>query len=86
MSNGEMIKEIRKRTGLSQKEFAFLFEIPMGTYRNWEQGRTNLPDYVFNMLHMIISTKEEVICNNLEEDETLEEGWKKYYTLFYINR
>jgi putative transcriptional regulator len=30
---------IRKRTGLSQAEFACRIGVPVGTLRNWEQGR-----------------------------------------------
>ena len=33
------VKSIRKKTGLSQVKFARLVEVPIGTLRNWEQGR-----------------------------------------------
>lgn len=33
------VKAIREKTGLSQPRFAALFNIPVGTLRNWEQGR-----------------------------------------------
>jgi len=33
------IKAIRKKTGLSQAQFARLINVPLGTYQNWEQGR-----------------------------------------------
>jgi len=33
------VKKIREKTGLSQPKFASLFTIPVGTLRNWEQGR-----------------------------------------------
>ena len=32
-------KSIRKKTGLSQAKFARLIDVPLGTLRNWEQGR-----------------------------------------------
>ena len=33
------IKEIRERTGKSQKDFADMIGVSLGTLRNWEQGR-----------------------------------------------
>jgi|SRR5210317_1075994 putative transcriptional regulator len=35
----DIVREIRKSTGLSQEKFARLFHISVGTLRNWEQGR-----------------------------------------------
>jgi putative transcriptional regulator len=37
------IKRLRWQLGLSQEEFATRFEIPIGTLRDWEQGRSE-PD------------------------------------------
>lgn len=34
-----MIKELRKRTKLSQAKFAALLRVELSTLRNWEQGR-----------------------------------------------
>lgn len=47
------IKGLRESTGLSQNDFARLFQIPVGTLRNWEQGTSNCPKYVYLMLHRI---------------------------------
>ncbi|WKE65106.1 helix-turn-helix domain-containing protein [Gallaecimonas kandeliae] len=33
------IKAIREATGLTQKAFATLLEVNLGTLRHWEQGR-----------------------------------------------
>jgi len=33
------VKQVRKKLGLSQREFALLFGINVATLRNWEQGR-----------------------------------------------
>jgi putative transcriptional regulator len=33
------VKRIRKATGLSQAKFAQIVAVPLGTLRNWEQGR-----------------------------------------------
>ena len=36
-------KTLRRTLGLTQEEFAARFQIPIGTLRDWEQGRTE-PD------------------------------------------
>lgn len=36
--NAESVKQLRKRTGLSQPKFAALLHVDVGTLRNWEQG------------------------------------------------
>jgi putative transcriptional regulator len=33
------VAHIRKKTGLSQKEFSGVFLIPLSTLRQWEQGK-----------------------------------------------
>ena len=35
----EDIRAIRKKLGVSQREFALLIGVSVGTLRNWEQGR-----------------------------------------------
>ncbi len=37
-------KTLRRALGLTQEEFSAQFEIPLGTLRDWEQGRTE-PDH-----------------------------------------
>jgi putative transcriptional regulator len=37
--NPVKVKDIRKATGLSQARFAKAIDVPVGTLRNWEQGR-----------------------------------------------
>lgn len=36
---GNRIREIREELGQTQADFAELLKIPIGTLRNWEQGR-----------------------------------------------
>lgn len=52
------VKEIRKKTKMTQKEFALFFGIPLSTVQHWEQGVRYPPDYVVAMLE-----------NNIEESE-----------------
>ena len=36
------VKTLRRALGLTQEEFATRYHIPLGTLRDWEQGRTEL--------------------------------------------
>lgn len=40
------VKDIRKRTGLIQAEFATRFCIPARTLEDWERGARKCPDYL----------------------------------------
>jgi putative transcriptional regulator len=42
MRRTPQVRVIRRALGLSQEEFAARFHIPLGTLRDWEQGRTEL--------------------------------------------
>ncbi len=43
MKRTPQVKVVRRALGLTQEEFAKQFHIPIGTLRDWEQGR-NVPD------------------------------------------
>jgi len=45
-----MIKELRDSTGLTQKDFADMYGIPLSTLRKWEQGESSPAPYVLNLL------------------------------------
>jgi putative transcriptional regulator len=57
----EEIKELRKSTGLSQRDFAKLFEIPVNTLQCWEQSRRTPPKYVVFMLRTLINMHREIL-------------------------
>ena len=44
------VRELREQTGLSQRAFAEMYEIPVSTLRKWEQGEAAPPDYVLMLL------------------------------------
>lgn len=48
------IAAIRKGTGLSQREFAQRFEIPVRTLQQWEQGKSSPPRYVVAMIRKLL--------------------------------
>jgi len=45
-----LIKEIRLKLKLSQKEFSDRFEIPISTLRKWEQAQVSPSKYLINLL------------------------------------
>ena len=58
------IKRIRWRLGLSQEDFALRFEIPIGTLRDWEQGRSN-PDRPALAYLKVIGSDPEFVAKAL---------------------
>ena len=56
----ERLKMLRERSGMSQRQFADYFEIPIDTLRNWEQGRRQCPEYLLNLIQYKL-TKEKLI-------------------------
>lgn len=52
------IKEIRKQTGMSQREFAEYFGIPVRTIQEWEQERRQPPPYLSELLERILDSEK----------------------------
>jgi len=53
-------KTLRRALGLSQEEFAARFHIPIGTLRDWEQGRTE-PDQAARAYLTVIAREPDVV-------------------------
>jgi putative transcriptional regulator len=53
-------KEIRQRMNLSQEQFAVRFHVPIGTLRDWEQGRT-APDTTARAFLRVIEVNPEAV-------------------------
>lgn len=51
------VKEIRAKTGMSQKKFAEYFDIPFRTIQDWEQGRRIPAPYVPKMMERILNNE-----------------------------
>ncbi len=62
------ITNIRKKTGLTQKEFAESMNISIGTLRNWEQGHRS-PDGAAITLLKIIDKHPELLNEIKNYDE-----------------
>lgn len=59
------VKTIRRALDLTQEEFAARYEIPLGTLRDWEQGRTT-PDRPACSYLKIIARDPECVRKALE--------------------
>jgi putative transcriptional regulator len=60
------IREIRRRLGLSQSEFAAKFGFAPASVRNWEQGR-RMPDGPARILLAVIGEYPEVVESVLQK-------------------
>jgi len=52
------IKSLRARLGMTQEQFATTYRLPLGTVRDWEQGRTR-PDAPAMALLAVIEREPE---------------------------
>jgi putative transcriptional regulator len=58
-------KTLRRALGLTQEEFAGRYHIPIGTLRDWEQGRSE-PDQPARAYLTVIARDPEGVCRALE--------------------
>ncbi|GIL02696.1 MAG: transcriptional regulator [Alphaproteobacteria bacterium] len=58
------VRAIRARLGLSQPAFAARFGLPVGTVRDWEQGRA-VPDQAARVLLRVIEREPEAVARAL---------------------
>jgi putative transcriptional regulator len=65
MKRTPQIKVIRRALGLTQEEFAARYHIPLGTLRDWEQGRTT-PDQPTQAYLTVIARSPEGVQQALE--------------------
>ena len=58
----EAPKALRVRLGLTQPEMAAALRIPLGTWRNWEQGRVGLEPAAAALLTIVSSDPESALA------------------------
>jgi putative transcriptional regulator len=58
-------KSLRRALGLSKEEFANRYHIPVGTLRDWEQGRFE-PDAAARAYLTVIAREPEIVRRALE--------------------
>ena len=59
------VRTLRRALGLTQEEFALRYRIPLGTLRDWEQGRTQ-PDQPARAYLAVIARDPEHVRRALE--------------------
>ncbi|CAN7412757.1 helix-turn-helix domain-containing protein [Rhizobium sp. LjRoot30] len=59
------VKVIRRALGLTQEEFSTRYQIPLGTLRDWEQGRSE-PDQTAKAYLKVIATRPEETAEALQ--------------------
>ena len=65
MKRTPQVRIIRRALGLSQDDFAARYHIPIGTLRDWEQGRA-LPDQAARAYLTVIARNPEAVRKALE--------------------
>jgi putative transcriptional regulator len=60
MKRTPQVKVMRRALGLSQEEFSTKFHIPLGTLRDWEQGRKE-PDAAAKAYLKVIGREPEAV-------------------------
>jgi putative transcriptional regulator len=58
------IKELRKRTGLSQSKFADKFFLNVKTLQNWERGSRAVPESIYRLIERIMELEKQTGENN----------------------
>lgn len=65
MKRTPQAKIIRRALGLSQEDFAACYHIPLGTLRDWEQGRVE-PDQAARAYLKVIAREPETVREALK--------------------
>ncbi len=68
MKRTPQVKIIRRALGLSQEEFAARYRIPVGTVRDWEQGRV-VPDAAARAYLHVIAREPDTVREALTETQ-----------------
>ena len=61
------VRTLRRALFLTQEEFAVRYRIPLGTLRDWEQGRSQ-PDQPARAYLAVIAHDPDYVCKALERE------------------
>ena len=64
MKRTPQVKIIRRALGISQEDFASRYRIPLGTLRDWEQGRRQ-PERSARILLKVVEKEPEAVMRAL---------------------
>jgi putative transcriptional regulator len=70
MKRTPRVKIIRRALRLTQEEFALRYRIPLGTLRDWEQGRCE-PDQTARAYLKVIAANPEMVRRALQVEQHL---------------
>ena len=65
------IKEIRNTTGLSQRSFSKMFNIPISTLQKWEQGESSPTPYIIKLIANQLPIDNNNMCKIEDKGHTL---------------
>lgn len=68
---GQIVKGWRMKLGMTREEFAAYTEIPKETIKNWEREKSKAPDYVINMLQVMIAVESQNVKGKSPERRLL---------------
>lgn len=69
------MKEAREAAKLKQKEAAALFDVPISTYRNWEQGRSVMNgEQLRHAAHLFNTTVDYLLM--IDDEPEIEESYR----------
>ena len=68
---GEKIRELRQRKGLTQERFCEVYGIPKRTLENWEQGSRKPPEYVIALLERAVEQDEKIKAMKKKHDQDI---------------
>lgn len=66
METADKIRELRKRTGMTRKDFAMHIGIPLRTVEDWEAGRRRPPEYIPRLISYQLRYEE--LMKKMEEE------------------
>lgn len=69
MITSEQIRAIRQGTGLSQADFAYVYEFPEQIVENWESGVSLPPPYVVRLLELAVKAFPPASLEDIERPD-----------------
>lgn len=62
------IRELRKNSGMTQKQFAERFGIALSTLRRWEQRVSEPPSYLVPLMQQLLNIAEDIIIQGKNQE------------------
>ena len=58
MESADKMRELRKQTGMTRKDFSIHMGIPLRTIEDWEAGRRRPPEYIPRLIEYQLKYEE----------------------------